>query len=240
MEPAFDATHEAARLMGLYGHKTGEALLRPLITGELAGRIALVSSFGTESAILLDMVARIDPSVPVLFLNTGKLFGETLRYRDRLVEDLGLTDAREIQPDPADLDAEDADGVLWMRNADRCCALRKVRPLQRALEPFQAWITGRKRYQGGSRRELPVIEPADGRIKINPLADWTRNEIETHLDARGLPRHPLEAEGFLSIGCMPCTDRVAACEDIRQGRWRGLAKTECGIHRPPTTRVSPQ
>ncbi|HLJ64395.1 MAG TPA: phosphoadenylyl-sulfate reductase [Stellaceae bacterium] len=220
----------AARLSEAYGGRDGEALLRPLIQREFPGRIALVSSFGAESALLLDMVARIEPAVPVIFLNSGKLFGETLRYRERLTERLGLRDVREVLPDPEEVTRLDRDGMLFRRNPDACCALRKVEPLRRALSGFTAWISGRKRYQGGERAALPLIEAADGFLRINPLASWSRARIEQEFAARALPPHPLEAEGFASIGCMPCTDRVAMGEDQRAGRWRGLEKTECGIH----------
>lgn len=222
----------ARRLDRRYGHLPAEQVLTAMLGEVFPGRVALVSSFGAESAVLLDMVARIDPALPVLFLDTGKLFGETLRYRDRLVARLGLSDVRDIRPDPDLIAAEDPKGVLWASAPDRCCALRKVLPLARALEGFDAWITGRKRFQGGLRSHLPVIEAAEGRIKINPLARWQRADIEAYFAAHDLPRHPLEADGFLSIGCMPCTDRVAPGEDLRAGRWRDQAKTECGIHLP--------
>ena len=213
-----------------YGRLEGEALLRPLIEREFKGRIALLSSFGAESALLLDMVARIDKATPVIFLNTGKLFGETLRYRELLAARLGLGDLRTVAPDPAELERRDPEGTLWHRDADACCRLRKVEPLARALAGFAAVISGRKRYQGGVRRALPAIEPAETLIRINPLAGYARERVEREFAARGLPPHPLEADGFLSIGCMPCTDRVAPAEDRRAGRWRSLDKTECGIH----------
>jgi phosphoadenosine phosphosulfate reductase len=208
----------------------GEALLRPLLEREFPGRIALLSSFGAEAALLLDMVARIDRSVPVIFLDTGKLFGETLRYRDALVARLGLTDLRVLAPEPAEIRRRDADGTLWRSDGDACCRLRKVEPLARGLAGFAACISGRKRYQGAARAALAGIEAAEGLIKIDPLAGYTHARIAAEFAARDLPPHPLEADGFLSIGCMPCTDRVAPDEDRRAGRWRGLDKTECGIH----------
>ncbi len=209
-----------------------ETMLAGMIHEEFPQRIALVSSFGAEAAVLLHLVAGIDPRLPVIFLDTGKLFGETLRYRDRLVADLGLTDVRSIKPDPVRIDALDPDGVLWFGNPDMCCHIRKVEPLNRALEGFDAWITGRKGFHGGERDGLQRIEhnEDDGRIKVNPLALWRKADIEGYFERHALPRHPLEADGFLSIGCMPCTDRVAPGEDARAGRWRGREKTECGIH----------
>lgn len=222
----------ARALTARYGHLEGVDLLRPLIETEFNGQLALVSSFGTESAVLLHQVAQIDRNLPVLFVNTRKLFGETLRYRRTLVERLGLTGVRELSPTREAEEANDKDGVLWRADNTACCDFRKVRVLDAALEPFSAWLTGRKRYQATTRIELPLFEAAEGRIKINPLAGYTRADVETYLDRHDLPRHPLEEDGYLSIGCMPCTDRVAAGEDIRAGRWRGQEKTECGIHLP--------
>ncbi len=200
------------------------------ITEDYRGRIALVSSFGAESAVLLHLVASVDPTIPVLFIDTEKLFGETLRYRDRLVQRLGLTDLRVIKPDPIKINAADPDGALWRRNPDLCCRLRKVEPLARALKDFDAWINGRKRYQSNERNAIPPVETVDGKIKINPLFDWTKQDIETYFETYDLERHPLVADGYRSIGCMPCTDRVRDGEDDRAGRWRSAEKTECGIH----------
>jgi phosphoadenosine phosphosulfate reductase len=221
------ATLEALRKLD------SRALLETAIRRVFPGRIALVSSFGAESAVLLDMVARIDPATPVIFLNTGKLFGETLRYRDRLVKTLGLSDIREVRPHAEAIAAEDPDGVLWAERPDRCCFLRKVVPLNRALEGFDAWISGRKRFHGGGRSAVPTVDLVDGRIKVEPLAPWSKQDLEDYFAAAPhLPRHPLEADGFLSIGCMPCTSRVAPGEGVRDGRWRDRDKTECGIHLP--------
>lgn len=219
-------------LLDVYAGLSGEALLRPLIGSEFAGRIALVSSFGTESAALLGMVAAIDRSTPILFVDTGRLFGETLRYRDALIARLGLSDVRTIEPKPERVAAADPDGMLFHRDPDACCALRKVAPLNEALGGFDAWISGRKRYQGGARATLPIIEAAAGRIKINPLAGWSFDQVEAAFLTYDLPRHPLEEEGFLSVGCMPCTARIAPGADRRAGRWAGMGKTECGIHGP--------
>jgi len=233
-------TTRAARLVARAEAIMARELLAEMIRNEFPGRIALVSSFGTEAAILLHMVASIDPATPIVFLDTGKLFGETLRYRDLLIELLELSDVRVIAPDAARIAAEDPDGVLWRADPNRCCAIRKVEPLARALEGFDAWINGRKRYHGGLRADIPVIEAASGRIKINPLAAWGPDQIAAYFDAHGLPRHPLEADGFRSIGCTPCSDRVRAGEDARAGRWRGLAKSECGIHLPLPTANGPR
>jgi phosphoadenosine phosphosulfate reductase len=239
-EPSLSAAGEIVALTARYAGLDRLDLLRPLIEREFFGRLAVVSSFGAESAVILAMVADIDRKTPVLFLDTGKLFSETLRYRDRLVARLGLSNVRTITPDPASLSAADADGMLWLRDPDACCALRKVEPLGRALAGFTAWVSGRKRYQGAERVALPLFETdADRRVKINPLAGWSRARVVGELFRRDLPRHPLEAEGYLSIGCYTCTSRVQPGEDVRAGRWRGLDKTECGIHGPAKLRAPP-
>jgi phosphoadenosine phosphosulfate reductase len=230
---ATDESDQEARtkwLLGRYGRLEGEALLAPLIEREFKGRIALLSSFGAEAALLLDMVAAIDRATPVIFLDTGKLFGETLRYRDALVERLGLADIRSLAPDPAELARRDPDGALWRRDADACCRLRKVEPLERALGGFEAVISGRKRHHGGARRDLAAIERGGGLTRINPLWNYGQESVARGFAERGLPPHPLEADGFRSIGCTPCTDRAAPDEAPRAGRWRGRAKSECGIH----------
>jgi phosphoadenosine phosphosulfate reductase len=193
-------------------------------------KLALVSSFGTESAALLKVMADVDAAIPVIFLDTGWLFEETLAYRDVLIEKLGLADVRSIKPSDETLAREDGEGDLWHANPDACCRIRKVEPLARALKPFSAWINGRKRFQGGLRADIPVVEADGARLKFNPFANVTREAIEAIFKSAGLPPHPLVASGFRSVGCMPCTSRTAADEDIRAGRWRGRGKTECGIH----------
>ena len=237
--PAAPQDGRAEWLTERYRGLDGAALLQPLVEREFAGRLAVVSSFGAESAVILAHIAEIDRETPVLFLDTGKLFSETLRYRDRLVALLGLRDVRTLTPDPWQVAANDPHGMLWLADPDACCAVRKVAPLETALAGFDAWISGRKRYHGGARTALPMFETDDrGRIKINPLAGWSKGRVEAEFAVRNLPRHPLEAQGYLSIGCITCTDRVRPGEDIRAGRWRDLSKTECGIHgsrrRPPT------
>jgi phosphoadenosine phosphosulfate reductase len=198
-------------------------------------RLALVSSFGTESAALLKVMADVDPAIPVVFLDTGWLFEETLAYRDTLAATLGLGDVRSIKPLEEGLSREDQNRELWFSDPDACCRIRKVEPLARALAPFSAWINGRKRFQGGLRAEIPVVEEDGSRLKFNPFANVSREEIEAIYAQAKLPPHPLAASGFLSVGCMPCTSRTAAGEDARAGRWRGRAKTECGIHTVATS-----
>lgn len=206
------------------------ALDRALL--EFKGRIAVVSSFGTESAVLLALVADRDRTTPVLFIETGKHFPETLAYRQQLVALLGLQDLRDISASPASLAARDPQGQLHGFDADACCSLRKVEPLEQALLPFSAWVTGRKRSQSATRAAMPVREEVEGRTKINPLSDWTAQHVEAEMVRRKLPRHPLAAHGFQSIGCAPCTRQTLPGADPRSGRWAAIGKTECGIHRP--------
>jgi len=222
---------EIARLRRLYGHLAAQPLLRALIGQEFRGRIAAVSSFGAESAVILALIAEIDPATPVIFLDTGWHFPETLAYRDRLAKQLGLTNLHSVTPATSDLHREDRDSRLHASDPDRCCHIRKVLPLERALAGYEAWITGRKRYHGGERSRLEIIEEVDGRIKINPLAGWTQAQIAAEFRGRGLPAHPLVAQGYPSIGCVPCTSQAAANDGVRSGRWIDREKTECGIHR---------
>src|SRR5437588_2487127 len=197
-------------------------------------KLALVSSFGMESAALLKVMADVDPAIPVIFLDTGWLFEETLAYRDTLIATLGLTDVRSIKPLEETLSREDPDRELWFSDPDACCRIRKIEPLARALKPFSAWINGRKRFQGGARAEIPVVEEDGARLKFNPFANVSREDIEAIYSTANLPPHPLVASGFLSVGCMPCTSRTSPDEDARAGRWRGRPKTECGIHTTKT------
>jgi phosphoadenosine phosphosulfate reductase len=199
-------------------------------------QLAVVSSFGTESAALLKVVADVDPAIPVIFLDTGWLFEETLAYRDTLIARLGLRDVRSIKPLEATLLREDPERELWFSDPDACCRIRKVEPLKHALAPFSAWINGRKRFQGGVRATMAVVEDDGRRLKFNPFANISREAIEAIYARANLPPHPLKASGYLSVGCMPCTSRTSPDEDTRAGRWRGRPKTECGIH---TVKSSP-
>jgi phosphoadenosine phosphosulfate reductase len=194
------------------------------------GRLAVVSSFGTESAALLKFVADVDRSLPVLFLDTGWLFEETLAYRHTLAAHFGLTDVRVFVPSPTLLARQDPQRELWLSDPERCCHLRKVAPLSEALQPFAAWINGRKRFHDGERRHLAVVERDDHRLKFNPLATMSKEALDALFARIDLPRHPLAALGFTSVGCMPCTTRTRPGENVRAGRWRGSGKTECGIH----------
>jgi phosphoadenosine phosphosulfate reductase len=227
---------QRAHLLELrYGGLDGTALLDAAINEIFTGRIAVVSSFGTESAVLLDLVAQVNRHTPVIFLETGKHFPETLAYRDTLIAKLGLTDVRNVGPAPDDLAWADRDGTLWHRGPDLCCHLRKVLPLERALSGFSAWINGRKRYQGGQRRHIGHFEAAESRIKVNPLANWDTAALARAFVARDLPRHPLGAQGYPSVGCAPCTSTSDGATGSRAGRWADSGKVECGIHQAPVS-----
>jgi phosphoadenosine phosphosulfate reductase len=214
-------------------HATPQEILREAFTA-YPRKIALVSSFGAESAVLLHMAAEIDPSTPVLFLDTGQLFGQTLGYRKSLAIRLGLKDVRDLRPAFADLAVQDPKADLWKTDTAACCEIRKVLPLDRVLRPeFDAWITGRKRFQAATRASLPVVERGEGdKIKFNPLANWSKADLDAYVAEHDLPQHPLAAFGYPSIGCWPCTKPVEDGADQRSGRWAGSEKVECGIHTP--------
>ena len=222
---------KVAGLNDRYRHHSATAVLERALHDPEVGQLALVSSFGAESVVLLHLVSVIAPATPVLFIDTQMLFPETLAYQRDLAEKLNLTDMRLIRADRRDADFDDPDGTLHQFNTDACCALRKVVPLERALKGFGGWITGRKRFQATTRAALDFFENEEGkRLKVNPLAHWGREDLEDYMINNRLPRHPLVAKGYPSIGCAPCTSPVAEGEDPRAGRWRGQGKVECGIH----------
>jgi phosphoadenosine phosphosulfate reductase len=200
------------------------------VLAEFPGEVALVSSFGAEAAVLLRMVAEIDPATPVLMIDSLMLFEETLEYQRDLSRHLGLTNVQHLHPDVTDLARLDPDDTLHQRDQDACCVVRKVAPLDRALRRWPVTITGRKRFQASTRAELEVFEADGPRLRVNPLANWRSGELRAYMDRHDLPRHPLVAKGYPSIGCAPCTTRVLPGEDERAGRWRGRDKVECGIH----------
>lgn len=226
---------DAVRLNNMFRGTDTQEMLRVLFHDHMLGEVGIVSSFGAESAALLHLVASVDRSIPVLFLDTLKHFPETLAYRDQLAELLGLN-LRIVTPDPELLAKRDATELRWSYDPDGCCEIRKVKPLERALAGFDATITGRKAFQASTRGGLPRFEldtsDALGRLKVNPLASWTKADLDAYFETHALPQHPLVAQGYLSIGCAPCTSVVKPGEDPRAGRWRGWEKTECGIHTP--------
>ncbi len=228
-----DTLASAYRHLRALEHDGADAgrILRAAMDTVLPGRIAAVSSFGTESVLLLSMIAEIDPFLPVVFLDTGKHFPETLAYRDELAQRLGLRDVRDVAPSAASLTERDPSGALWHFDPDACCALRKVEPLERALRGFDGWISGRKRHQAATRAAMTVVEFDGRRIKLNPLADWDASRIQAEMARRRLPPHPLVERGYPSVGCSVCTRAVGGQDHDRSGRWAGLDKVECGIHR---------
>jgi phosphoadenosine phosphosulfate reductase len=226
------AADEAAELDARFGGLTPRAVIEQAARRSFHGGVAAVSSFGADSAVLLHMIAEVDPALPVIFLDTGKHFGETLEYRDALAADLGLTDIRVVTPDQAALDRTDPSGKLHQSDTDACCEIRKVEPMARGVAPFRAWFTGRKRFQAATRAALPVFEAVGPRIRINPLAKWGTSDLADYMRAHALRENPLVAYGYLSIGCFPCTSIVKPGEDARSGRWAGQTKIECGIHLP--------
>ncbi|MXV45236.1 phosphoadenylyl-sulfate reductase [Saccharibacter sp. 17.LH.SD] len=215
------------------------ALLLSRLFPHFRGRVAVISSFGAESAVLLAQVAEHDKYVPVFFLDTQRHFPETLAYREELTRFLDLQDVRILAPNAQALKDRDPQDQLAGFDPDACCALRKVEPLDAEWPSFDIWITGRKRSQAATRAALPIVEPqGDGHVKLNPLAGWTHEQITTFMKKYHLPPHPLVSQGYLSIGCAPCTRPVGSGEDSRAGRWAGKMKTECGIHRPVTSSAS--
>lgn len=229
--PLAPVTERVNDLNARYKHHSATSVLEHALQDAQVGRTAMVSSFGAESVVLLHMISVMDRTTPILFLDTEMLFAETLTYQAELTQRLGLTDVRIIQPNREEVFLHDTDGLLHQTDTDACCLLRKTVPLQRALSEFDSWITGRKRFQAGTRSALQFFEnEEDVRIKVNPLAHWARGDVQDYMINNRLPRHPLVAKGYPSLGCAPCTSPVNEGEDERAGRWRDSGKVECGIH----------
>lgn len=224
------ASAHARVLEASYGASTPLEVIERAARSLFHGGLAVVSSFGAESAVLLHLIAQVDRTIPVLFLDTGKHFRATLQYRLDLADRLGLQNVQDVTPLSESLRKDDPLGALSMTDKDRCCFIRKVEPMARAVAPYRAWLTGRKQFQAATRQGLPVFESVGPRIRINPLARWQAADLQAYASLHDLPRHPLVDEGYRSIGCMPCTRPVALGEDQRAGRWSGSEKTECGIH----------
>lgn len=200
------------------------------VARDYAGRVALLSSFGAESSVLLHMVSEVAPDLPIIFLDTQKLFPETIAYRDQLVRELGLSNLQIVSPDEADLARTDPAGSLSSRDTDLCCHIRKTIPLARATEKYDVMISGRKRFHGAARSDLQFVSEQDGKLKVEPLAAFSAFDLSNYMQKHHLPSHPLKLQGYHSIGCMPCTTVGGTVEDPRAGRWQGSEKTECGIH----------
>lgn len=217
------------KLLSTWNRLSGRALLKAVLN-QRGLKVAVTSSFGAESAVLLDMVASINPATPIFFVDTGRLFPETIAYRATLTKHLDLLDVRVVRP-PASLVANmDPDETLYRSNPDACCQARKVMPYAMAVSGFDVLITGRKRHHGDGRRDLDGVDLTGAQVKVNPLAHFSAADIEAALQARKLPRHPLALVGYPSIGCQPCTQKGCSSKGVRSGRWSGHEKTECGIH----------
>jgi len=221
----------ASRLESRFARLKASSLVRLAIEDLFPGRIALVSSFGADAAALLHMVSQIDKATPVIFVDTGQHFPETLAYRDEIVRRFGLNlvELEPIMPRPEFAERYGLD--LYARNPDLCCHINKVEPLRRYLPGVRAWINGRRRDQASTRQEIRVVEAyQEGLYTVNPLASWTSRDTFYYLERHGIPLHPLFEQGYASIGCAPCTRPVLPGEHERDGRWAGQSKTECGLH----------
>ena len=201
-----------------------------------ASKIVLACSFGAEDVVLLDMIHRINPSVPLFYLDTDFLFPDTYVTRDRLIERYDLKPAQVVQIKSLltpDQQAQRYGEALWSKDPDQCCQLRKVEPLTRVLQGYDAWITGIRRDQSPSRAHAGLIEwdAKFGLVKVNPLARWTWADVWTYIKVYDVPYNPLHDQNYPSIGCTYCTAPVAPGDAPRAGRWKNFAKTECGLHK---------
>ena len=193
-------------------------------------KIVYISSFGIESAIILHMISQIDKNFPIALLNTNFLFKQTLGYKNKLIKRLNLKNFIEIFPDNSNLQKDDPNNNLWKSDVEKCCELRKVKPLNKFLKKYNAWISGRKSYQGGERFDVQPFEFNNGKVVVNPLANFEKKLVLLYFNNNNLPKHPLVEEGYLSVGCTHCTFKPKNIEDPRSGRWINQTKTECGIH----------
>jgi phosphoadenosine phosphosulfate reductase len=205
-------------------------LLKVMIKKIFKRKIVVTSSFGAESVVILDLVSKIDKNIPIIFLDTGKLFPETLDYLIKVKKFLSLKNIKIQKPSLKDLRINDSKGILYKTDPELCCKIRKVIPLEKAINPYEAWINGRKRFHGLDRKNIKKIEKLNNIIKINPLTDWSFEEINNYIKKNKLPEHPLIKKGYKSIGCLPCTNKIADDKPTRSGRWKDLKKNECGIH----------
>jgi phosphoadenosine phosphosulfate reductase len=220
----------ARELSARYEGWAADAILKDIMEIEFPGTVALSSSFGADSAVLLHLVAEIDATTPIIFLDTDRHFFQTLQYRDQLVKRLGLSNLMNLRPAIEDIRALDPKNTLYQTDMDACCDFRKTKPLATVTKNYTAWISGRKRYQSDTRANMAVVEHDGRNFKINPLANWSHQDVEDYIHAFDLPAHPLVEQGYPSIGCFTCTKPVELGQDLRSGRWAGQDKTECGIH----------
>jgi phosphoadenosine phosphosulfate reductase len=207
---------------------------------EFGNKVVISSSFQTQSVALLHLISCYAPQIEVVFVDTGYHFPETLAYRDQLIELLHINVVN-VSADEDKRQDFDANGnPLWQTNPDLCCALHKIAPMGKALLNREAWISGIRRDQTAVRSAAqPVEQQADGLYKVNALINWTSKDLWKYINRNDLPVHPLFNQGYLSIGCAPCTRPVQAGEDERSGRWAGKNKVECGLHTTEEIRVAP-
>ena len=189
------------------------------------------SSFQTHSIVLLHILSRIDKTIPVCFINTGYHFPETLRYRDEIAEKFGLTIKDLHSSSPKNMQKDGSGKLMFTSDPDFCCFLNKVQPMEPILADYDIWINGVRADQSAVRKNFQVEEPAkSGVTRFHPVLDWTKEDIDAYLKEYNIPRHPLEAKGYFSIGCEPCTRKFDPEFNMREGRWFGLNKTECGLN----------
>jgi phosphoadenosine phosphosulfate reductase len=221
---------DIAALLQEFETKTPQEILR-WAADTFAPEIAVSTSFQTQSMPLLHMVMQVMPTVRVLFLDTGYHFWDTLTFRERIQHEWNLNVVDLSRDSRWDFFVRDHIRTLPLDDANLCCYIHKVQPMQKALAGLRAWITGIRRDQTPERARAHILEPqADGLLKINPLLNWTRDDIARYRQEHHLPAHPLYRRGYRSVGCAPCTVAVGASEDDRAGRWAGRGKTECGLH----------
>ena len=219
-------------ISGRFEASSPEAVLQWGIR-EFGSEIALVTSFGAEGCVLIDMLAQSSRATRILYLDTDLLFPETYSLCQRLQERYGVVITRHATQLSLDEQAKTYGEKLWENNPDECCRLRKVEPLREALAGLSAWVTGLRREQSRSRAHIDNVEWDEkfGLVKINPLAYWSTEEVWAYIRKNDVPFNPLYEKQYTSIGCVPCTTPVQIGEDPRAGRWRGKGKTECGLHR---------
>ena len=228
LDPDATLADEAAALNARFRGAAPEAVLAAMVR-ERPGKVAMLSSFGAEAGAALAVAAEVAPDLPVLFLDTGMHFFQTLQYRRELAATLGLTGVRDVKT--AANDPRDPKSDMWKTDPDACCGFRKVEPLARASAGFEVLVTGRKRFHGAGRVRLPLFEAINGQLRLNLLVSLTPEEVDARFAASGLPKHPLTEQGYTSIGCWPCTRPAETGDaDVRAGRWAGAEKVECGIH----------
>jgi phosphoadenosine phosphosulfate reductase len=224
---------EVGALAGELQHATAAEILREAVD-RFPGRVVLTCSWQRTSSVLVHLIATNALDVRIVEVDTGLLFPESHAVREQLVARYGI-DVETLRPRrTVDEQAEDAGAELWLRDPDACCGLRKVEPLERALSGADAWVSGLRRSSGGSRGSVQPfsLDEARGVVKVAPLWQWSSGDVEAFCDEHAIPVHALHAQGYPSIGCMPCTRPVKPGEDERAGRWAWTGKTECGLHRP--------